>query len=61
MKFFFDEAPAGLGNGHIEHKGKLLLINDSFNSGGMIEFTVFFKANTDFFDVRRFHLTIKLS
>ena len=27
----------------------------------MVKFTVFFKSNTDFFDVRRFHITIKLS
>jgi hypothetical protein len=27
----------------------------------MIKFTVFFKDNTDFLDIRRFHLAIKLS
>jgi hypothetical protein len=27
----------------------------------MIKFTVFFKTNTDFIDVRCFHITIKLS
>jgi hypothetical protein len=27
----------------------------------MIKFTMFFKSNTDFLDVRRFHITIKLS
>jgi len=61
MKFRFDEAPAGFGNGHIEYKGNLLLINNRFDSTGMIKFTVFFKSNTDFFDVRRFHIPIKLS
>ena len=61
MKFLFDKAPAGFGNGHIEYKAKFLLTDDGFDSGGMIKFTVFFKTNTDFIDVRCFHITIKLS
>jgi hypothetical protein len=61
MKFRFDEAPAGFRNGHIEYKEKLLLIYNGFDSGGMIKFTVFFKANTDLLNVPRFHLTVKLT
>ncbi len=61
MKFGFDEAPANFGNGNIEHKGKLLLIDNGFDSGGMIKFSVFFKTNSNFIDLGGFHLPIKLS
>ena len=59
MIFLIDGLDARLRNGHIEHKKYLLMMGNHFDTGRMLELTMFYKANVDFTNIQDLYLLLQ--